>query len=153
MKKLSLLLFILIISFHNQAANASELRQFAKNYFKAWQATQMPEATAEDIERYLAFLKDDIGHQHLPYDPDAARSADGKKNMRKGMTYYLGAHTEYQSELIDIVEGFNVVIIKYSASIKGKHPQTGVELVMKDETVEVLELEDGLVSVVRKYSE
>jgi hypothetical protein len=65
------------------------------------------------------------GHQHLPYDSDDTRSPEGKNNMREGMSHYLGAHTEYTGELI-------------SDSYR---------------TLEVLEIENGKVSVIRKYSE
>lgn len=126
---------------------------FARSYFEAWSATQSPEASADDIEYYLSFLSDDVGHQHLPYDPDASRDPTGKDKMREGMTYYLGMHDEYQSSLKDIVTGFNLVVIKYQSHIKATHPQTGEVIDRLDDTVEVLELETGKVSVVRKYSD
>jgi hypothetical protein len=46
-----------------------------------------------------------------------------------------------------------VVIIKYDTYSKGKHPQTGEVIEQSYDTVEVLELEAGKVSVIRKYSE
>ena len=73
--------------------------QFAQQYFTAWTATQSTNATKQDIENYLALLTDDIGHQHFPYDINDERSVDGKKNMRKGMNYYLATHAEYQAKL------------------------------------------------------
>jgi hypothetical protein len=45
--------------------------------------------------------------------------------MREGMSHYLGAHTEYTGELV--TDSYR--------------------------TLEVLEIEDGKVSVIRKYSE
>ena len=76
---------VLIIGLIN-VANAEQFNseKFAKDYFDAWVATQSPTATNKDIEHYLSFLTDDIGHQHLPYDPDDTRSSEGKKNMREG---------------------------------------------------------------------
>ena len=56
-------------------------------------ATQAPNAGAKELEAYLALLTDDIGNQHIPYQPDDSRIPDGKKQMRKGMSFYLGAHT------------------------------------------------------------
>ena len=69
------------------------------------------------------------------------------------MTYYLGAHMEYKSTLNEILPGFEVVIIKYDTCSKGKHPQTVEVIEQSYDTVEVLELEAGKVSVIRKYSE
>ena len=139
-----------VFAAHAQAFNPEE---FAKDYFKAWTATQSPTAKIEDLEQYLALLSDDVGHQHLPYDPDDARSSEGKKNMREGMIYYLGGHTEYSAKLISHTLGHGVVVIKYETSSKGIHPQTKEIIEQNFLTVEVLEIEDDKVSVIRKYSE
>ena len=144
----------LLVSFPAYADQESfDTRMFAQNYFDAWAATQSPQASAKDIEHYLGFLADDVGHQHLPYDPDANRDPEGKNKMREGMTYYLGAHMEYKSSLNEILPGFEVVVIKYDTYSKGKHPQTGEVIEQSYDTVEVLELEADKVSVIRKYSE
>jgi len=136
-------------------ANAAEFnaKEFAHNYFNTWVATQSPTATKQDIEDYLALLVDDIGHQHLPYDSDDTRTADGKKSMRKGMNHYLGLHTSYTGTLVDTTSGFGVVVIRYDTQATGVHPQTKEEITMKHRTMEVLEIENGKVSVIRKYSE
>ena len=145
---------IMILSTINVAiAEAFDSDKFANDYFAAWTATQSPTATKEDIEHYLSLLTDDVGHQHLPYDPDGTRNPDGKQSMREGMTYYLGGHTEYSAELTAQVNGYDVVIIKYATASKGIHPQTEQVIEQNHVTVEVLELEDGKVSVIRKYSE
>lgn len=65
-------------------------------------ASQAPDATTKELENYLALLVDDVGHSHLPSVTDDSREADGKKSMRKGMAFYLGALTEYQAELLDV---------------------------------------------------
>ncbi len=77
-------------------------RAFARTYFELWTATQAPTATAADLERYLALLTDDVGHQHLPYAPDDSRSPEGKQSIREGMTHYLGKHIEYEARLISV---------------------------------------------------
>lgn len=145
---LSICLFLI-----SSAINAKEFNpeKFAKDYFNAWTATQSPTATKESIENYLSLLTEDVGHQHLPYDPDSSRSSDGKENMREGMNYYLGAHTEYKGHLISHTGGHSVVVIKYETSSKGIHPQTKQEIVKTFITLEVLEIENGKVSVIRKY--
>lgn len=128
-------------------------QQFAKDYFTAWTATQSPTANPADIEKYLALLTDDVGHQHYPYDPDDSRSPEGKANMREGMTHYLAAHTEYKGVLKTVIEDFNVVVIQYDTSFKAIHPQSKEVITDHYSTLEVLELENGLVSMIRKYSQ
>ena len=130
-----------------------DAREFAQKYFDVWSSTQAPDASADDIEAYLSLLTDDVGHQHLPYDPDSARDPEGKNRMREGMTYYLGAHSEYRSSLDEVLVGFDVVVIKYSSFVKAIHPQTDELIERSGEMVEVLELENDKVSVIRKYSE
>jgi len=144
------LVFGTITAAHAVAFNPEE---FAKGYFEAWTATQSPDATKEDLEHYLSLLSEDVGHQHLPYDSDDVRSSNGKKNIREGMIYYLGGHTEYSGKLISHTNGYGVVVIKYETSSKGIHPQTKQVIVQNYLTVEVLEIENDKVSVIRKYSE
>ena len=128
-------------------------KQFAQRYFDTWANSQKPDANKQDLEGYLELLTDDVGHQHLPYDPDATREAEGKQFMREGMSYYLGGHDEYSATLQSVTVGHNVVIIQYHSKAKGVHPQTKQLFEQNDNTVEVLEIEDGKVAVVRKYSE
>lgn len=153
--KLFILSCLILISSTTSAANAGEFKaeDFAKDYFNAWAATQSPTATTDDVEHYLSFLTEDVAHQHLPYDSDDTRSSDGKKSMRKGMSYYLGSHTEYLGKLISYTDGHDVVVVKYETSVKGIHPQTKQIITRNYITLEVLEIENGKVSVIRKYSE
>ena len=147
-------MFVLLVSCPVHADQGSfDARAFSENYFEACSASQSPQAGVDDIERYLGFLADDVGHQHLPYDPVADREPEGKNKMREGMMFYLGVHMEYKSSLNDILPGFQVVVINYDTYAKGKHPQSGEIIEQSYNTVEVLELENGKVSVIRKYSE
>ena len=117
-------------------------------------ATQAPNATSKELENYLAFLTDDIGHTHLPYVTDDARQPDGKEAMRKGMTFYLGAHTEYNSKLLNVFAFNNsAVAIRYTSNAKGIHSQNKQPLAYSNVMMEVLEIEDGKVAVIRKYHE
>jgi len=153
LNKLILCLFGIVYSFSVSASNQADLEEFGKAYFSAWKATQMPTATQTDIEYYLSFLADDVGHQHLPYANDDSRLPTGKDDMRKGMGFYLGAHQTYSATLHQVIPAHNVVVLTYSTSSSGIHPQTK-ELVKLDfNTMEVLEIEEGKVSVIRKYEE
>ncbi|MCO4799871.1 MAG: nuclear transport factor 2 family protein [Colwelliaceae bacterium] len=153
MKGLSYILLMAMSLINVAQADEFNAKAFAQQYFSAWTATQAPDATAKDIEHYLSLVKDNVGHQHYPYDADDTRAVDGKAKMLKGMTYYLNAHSEYKGTLLSVEVGFNVIIIKYNSTLKAIHPQTKALISMNKDTVEVLEIEDGKVAMIRKYSE
>jgi ketosteroid isomerase-like protein len=127
--------------------------QFTRDYFAAWTNVQKPKAGKNDLEQYLAFLTDDIGYQHLPYSNDDSRAPNGKAMMRKGMTYYLGIHTEHQAKLINSSFAHNVITIKFKTQAKGIHPDNGQEIIIDNTVFEVLEIENGKISVIRHYSD
>jgi hypothetical protein len=143
----------LVFLFSPSFAFSSDLENLAQGYYHAWVETQKPDAKEESISDYLAFLTNDIGHQHLPYDPESTREPQNKKNMLEGMSYYLGTHTKYISNLKSVVTGYNLIVIKYSTKSEGVHPQTKEVIKQEYDTVEVLEIENGKVAVIRKYSE
>lgn len=130
-----------------------DAKKFASEYFQAFVATQRPNAKAEDVEKYLSFLKDDVGHQHIPFDTDDSRMPDGKARMRKGMTYYLASHDKYKAELLDVFAfGKDGVAIRYKQAAGGVHPDSGKYNSYSNERLEILELEGGKVAVIRIYS-
>ncbi len=155
MKKI-LLLALTILFANPLIAKESkiDLNAFAKLYFDKMVATQMPGASEKELEAYLALLTDDVGHSHLPWATDDSRLPSGKADKRKGMTFYLGAHTEYKAELLDVF-AFNqsAVAIRYKNYAKGIHPQNNQPIEYSQTMMEVLEIEDGKVAVIRKYHE
>ena len=66
------------------------------------------------------------------------------------MSFYLGTHTKYSSVLKSVVTGYNLIVIKYSTKSEGVHPQTKEVIKQKYDTVEVLEIEEGKIAVIRK---
>jgi len=149
------LLLILLLTFALSAsASEIDLEKFAQTYFKTMVATQAPNATKVDLENYLYLLTDDIGHSHLPWVTDDSRLSDGKEAMRKGMLFYLGAHTEHSAELLDVfIFNNSAVAIRYKNSAKGIHPESKQPLAYTQTMMEVLEMENGKVAVIRKYHE
>jgi len=155
MKKLLSIICGFLIS---TAALASEtkidLNEFAQQYFDIMVATQAPNATEQELERYLALLTDDIGHAHLPYVTDDSRLKEGKQQMRKGMSFYLGAHTQYKAQLLNVfVFNDSAIAIRYSNSVEGIHPQNKQAISYSQTMMEVLEMKNGKVAVIRKYHE
>ncbi|HAW91943.1 MULTISPECIES: nuclear transport factor 2 family protein [unclassified Arsukibacterium] len=150
----SLVLIFIILFARQVAADELDLKKFAQIYFDTMVATQAPGATKSDLENYFALLTDDVGHSHLPWVTDDSRSPDGKEAMRKGMSFYLGAHTEYSAELLDVFTFNNSAIaIRYSNSAKGIHPESKQPIAYNQVMMEVLEIENGKVAVIRKYHE
>ncbi|WP_397472589.1 nuclear transport factor 2 family protein [Rheinheimera sp.] len=152
MKKLIIAFMGLIFFSPAMLADNFDYDAFVKAYYEAEVKTQQPDATAEDLEHYLSFLTDDVGNQHFPNAPDDSREPDGKALMRKGMSRYLGVHSEYKAELIDYQHGYNAVAIKHKFSAKGKRSD-GSDFSYSKVALDVLELENGKVSVIRRYSE
>lgn len=135
-------------------SNALDLEKFANLYFQKMIDTQAPGATTQELEEYLALLTDDVGHSHLPYVVDDSRLPDGKQSMRKGMTFYLGAHSHYQATLLNVfVFNHTAIAIRYSNHAKGIHPQNQQPIEYTETIMEVLEMEDDKVAVIRKYHE
>jgi hypothetical protein len=149
-----LVLIFVVLFATTVAADELDLKKFAQTYFDTMIATQAPGATKNELENYFAILTDDVGHSHLPWVTDDSRLPDGKEAMRKGMTFYLGAHTEYSAELLDVFTFNNSAIaIRYRNSAKGIHPESKQPIAYTQVMMEVLEIENGKVAVIRKYHE
>jgi len=152
---MKILLLILSLTFSLSVFSSEiDLERFAQTYFKTMVATQKPNATNVDLENYFSLLTDNIGHSHLPWDTDDSRLSDGKEAMRKGMLFYLGVHTEYNAELLDVfIFNNSAVAIRYKHSAKGIHPQSKQLIAYTRTMMEVLEMEGGKVAIIRKYHE
>ena len=152
--KYLLLITLLLGSSFSVASKKLDLEKFAHTYFKLMTDTQSPNASTVELEKYLSLLTDDIGHSHLPYVVDDSRLPDGKESMRKGMTYYLGAHTKYEATLLDVfIFNNSAIAIRYKNYAKGVHPQNKQPIEYSQTMMEVLELEGDKVAVIRKYHE
>ena len=145
---------ILVYSASTIAGDTTALEELAATYFNAKVATQQPDATPEDLEAYLALLTDDIGYEHKPYrllEERRAETADGKQRMREGMTYYLGGNEKFTAALDSVAVGFNAIAIQYSGVHEYKRGGEGPILTEQYTAMEVLELVDGKISIIREY--
>ncbi|GEB69570.1 hypothetical protein PC2016_0898 [Pseudoalteromonas carrageenovora] len=145
---------VLVATFSAQAEEPFDLKAFAQHYYNTMVATQAPNAGTKELEAYLALLTDDIGNQHIPYQLDDSRTADGKELMRKGMSFYLGAHTLYESELLNtFIFNDSGFAIRYKNHAKGIHPQSKQPIEYTSVMMEVIEIENAKVAMIRKYHE
>lgn len=124
--------------------------KFVKQYHQAMTNTQNPNASKKDLEHYLSFLTDDVGNQHFPNAPDDSREPNGKKLMSEGMSRYLGVHTAYEANIIEYIVGYDSIALKHKFSAKGLRSD-GSEFSYSKVVLDVLELENGKVSVIRRY--
>ena len=151
MRKLLVIAFVLTaIPSANGDDSNFDSQEFVGQYLAARTATQQPDATREDVEHYLSFLVEDVGYQHLPYNDDDSRYSEGKSDMREGMTFYLGKNKKFTAELVNFTYGFNVVAIQYEG-VHEYQPEGGPLTVENYSAMDVLELEDGKVTVIREY--
>ncbi|WP_462156676.1 nuclear transport factor 2 family protein [Pseudoalteromonas sp. GB56] len=155
MKNILVGITALLLSMSALAQEAQiDLKAFAQLYFEKMTATQAPDATVKELEEYLSLLNEDVGHAHLPWVTDDSRTPSGKAEMRKGMTFYLGAHTDYSAELLDVFTfNHSAIAIRYKNHAKGIHPQNNQPIEYSQVMMEVLEMEGNKVAVIRKYHE
>jgi len=138
------------------ASDVDDLNKLALQYFEAKVATQQPDATAEDLETYLALLTDDVGYEHKPYrllEEGREERESGKQRMREGMTYYLGGNEKFTAELDSVAIGHNAIAIQYSGTHEYRRGGEGPILKEQYNLMEVLEIVDGKVSIIREYNE
>ena len=83
----------------------------------------------------------------------ATQSPKATARIREGMLYYLGAHVSYTAQLNHIIPAHNAIAISYTTTSKGIHPQTKELIELEYQTLEMLEIEDAKVAVIRKYEE
>lgn len=132
--------------------NKFDYEQFVNQYYQAMVNTQKPHASKKDLEYYLSFLTDDVGNQHFPNAPDDSRAPDGKQLMREGMLRYLGIHTGYEANILEYIVGYNSIALKHKFTATGLRSD-GSAFSYSKVVLDVLELENGKVSVIRRYGQ
>lgn len=70
------------------------------------------------------------------------------------MEYYLGIQTQFKAKSLNVFTFINsAVAIRYKKWVSGVHPDNKQPIEYEKPIMEVLELEDCIVSVIRKYPE
>ncbi|MCL1078669.1 hypothetical protein L2734_10955 [Parashewanella spongiae] len=70
--------------------------------------------------------------------------------MRKITSHYLGVHTDCKIKIISHIIGHNSIALKQVFSAKGSHSD-GSEFSYRKKVLDVIELENGQVSAIRRY--
>ncbi|MBL4659782.1 MAG: hypothetical protein JKY19_05460 [Alcanivoracaceae bacterium] len=81
---------------------------------------------------------------------DDSRKPNGKNSMREGMSRYLGVHTGYEANLIEYIVGYNLIALKHKFSARGLRSD-GSEFSYSKVVLDVIEIENGKISVIRRY--
>lgn len=151
--KLVLVLSVSFIPFISHAESESpQLWRLAHDYFERFNKTQQPTSTVQDVEYYLELLADDVGFQHLPWRTGDTRKPTGKETLRKGMKHWLGGKVSYDARLLDVLIAYDLVVIKYESILVLPLEEGKTKTIVRRNT-ETLEIENGKVSVIRKYGE
>ncbi|WP_185235002.1 nuclear transport factor 2 family protein [Teredinibacter franksiae] len=131
-----------------------QLEKFAEEYFATFIATQQDDATKADLETYLDFMTDDVGHTHSPFFSDEKRYKDGKDRLRQAMLPYLKKNTGFKAELIEIrIFNETAIALRYSHSAVYVDVEKGTKSPWSYVMMEILEIENGKVGMIRKYHE
>jgi len=115
----------------------------ADQVVRAREAAMQEKSTAQDVERYLAFLTDDVVYE----DPVVKAHIEGKSNVRKGMSNYLGAYKQTVLTIKHTMTAGNAVVLEISVSFTDA--ETG-RVIMRDQ-VTVLEFQDTKVRRILDY--
>ncbi|MGJ8680069.1 nuclear transport factor 2 family protein [Paraglaciecola sp.] len=151
MKKWAVVMLTILMSI-NVSAKDMDLNQFAKDYFKAFVATQQVDAKAADLEQYLDYLTDDVGTIHIPFNSDDSRHKGGKDKFKESMSAMMGKNTEFKAT-IEEIRVFNTTAIlirfKQSAVYVNKEQNTVSPWAMM--ITEILEMDGDKVGLIRRY--
>jgi hypothetical protein len=150
MIKIATIVLALLVWTLDAVADELDLETFGHKYFEARLATQQPGATAEALEAYLALLSENVGYEHKPYQL-LGDLEGGKERMREGMTYYLGKNERYEARLVSISTGHNAIAIQYEGVHEYRRGGEGPVISKQFNAMDVLEIEDGEVAIIREY--
>jgi hypothetical protein len=144
-----IIIFIFAMFSISYAESASN-KPLVKQYFEAWVASQQPDASIKDLEHYLSFLSEDVAWQHLPYAKSDERKAGGKETLKQGMLNWLGNHHSYSAELIRVENNQHFMIIEFR-SVAQAIDSSGEKAMIRRHYLDVLELDENRVAIVRRY--
>ena len=101
---------------------------------------------SDDVERYLAYMSDDITDYHAAYGV----TLEGKDVFRRSFPEKARSSITYRIEVENVIVGSNVAVVEYKEAAKSKEGDTITEFLAR--TIMVLEFEDtGLIKHMRRY--
>jgi ketosteroid isomerase-like protein len=109
---LSLLAITTVLAFATEEVIPSQQSEIklVRSYLQARLRTMQEHATAADVDMALAFCTDDVVYEH----PAVNAKTEGKDNLKKGMTGYLGETKDASFQLGRVLANKNVVMAEVS---------------------------------------
>lgn len=129
-----------------------DLDNFARQYFSAFVDFQLPEANSDVLDKYLDYLAVDVGHTHMPFRKDDTKYADGRDRYRKDLLSMMGKNKKLKAKLLE-VRVFNTTAVALRFELSATYVDTDKDIVSPWSFVltDILEIEDGKVSMIRRY--
>ena len=115
----SLALFAVSLWLHGApavAAPESQLERIAAQALAARQKMMQVDAAPADVDAFLAFFTDDLVYE----DPVVKMKIEGKDNIRKGMTGFLGATRNARIVVTGRLSAANVVVLGQTVSFDSR---------------------------------
>ena len=109
-------LFFAIASSLSASNSPKQLEHVAEQALAAREKMMQQDATAADVDVFLAFCTDNLIYE----DPVVKMKIEGKEQIRKGMTAYLGASRGVRIIVTKRIAAANVVVLEQTVSFEAK---------------------------------
>jgi acylphosphatase len=117
--------------------------------FMAAQTAVYENGTSESVEKFLAYLSDDVKDIHVAYD----REFSGKDHFRENMPKKSKALISYEMQVKQVIVGTNVAIIIFAVQAEEKKSDGRISN-YNGGTVMVLDFDDdGLITQMKRYQD
>ena len=130
------------------AASLAEpsLTAVAEWALQARTAAMQKNATAADVDRFLAFAADGVVYE----DPVAKMKIEGKDSIRKGMTAFLGATRNARAVVTGRIAADGVVVLQEDVSFEERQDD-GTWMPRHRQQVTLFEFEAGKIRRIADY--
>ncbi len=149
MKRIAGLFALVIIAAASTMPACAEFTAETAHDFLQAQAAIYSDASEENVERFVAFMSDDITDVHFAY----GREFSGKDHFRKNMPQKAAALLSYDCRISQIMMGTNVAVVAYHERTQEKKADGAIRN-YSGRTIMVIEFnDDGLVTQLRRYQD
>jgi ketosteroid isomerase-like protein len=137
-----------ILGFAAAGASLAEpsLTAVAERALQARTAAMQENATAADVDRFLAFAADGVVYE----DPVARMKIEGKDSIRKGMTAFLGATRNARAVVTGRIAADGVVVLQEEVSFEERQDD-GTWMPRHRRQVTLFEFEAGKIRRIADY--
>jgi ketosteroid isomerase-like protein len=109
-------LFFVIVSSVSASNSPKQLEQMAERALAAREKMMQQDATAADVDAFLAFCTDNLIYE----DPVVKMKIEGKEQIRKGMSAFLGVSRSARIVVTKRIAAANIVVLEQTVSFEAK---------------------------------